>query len=40
MISESEQSIRNQVITYVKTQSSGYKLAFGDTREIYDYTTA
>lgn len=39
MISESEQSIRNQTITYVKTQSTGYKLAFGDTREIYDYTT-
>lgn len=39
MIAESEASIRNQVITYVKTQSTGYKLAFGDTREVYDYAT-
>lgn len=39
-IAESEQSIRNQMITYVKTTSSGYKLNFGDTRQIYDYTNA
>ena len=39
MIAEAEQSILNQSITYIKTQNTGYKLAFGDTREIYDVIT-
>lgn len=33
-IAESEQSIQNQVVTYVRTESTGYKLAFADTRSI------
>jgi hypothetical protein len=37
-ISENERSILNQSITYVKTENSGYKLAFGDTREILDFS--
>lgn len=37
-IQESEQAIRSQVITYVKSEVTGYKLIFGDTRSI--YTTA
>jgi hypothetical protein len=36
-IAESETSIKNQTVTYVKTQNVGYKLAFGDTRQLYDY---
>lgn len=36
-INESERAITNQSITYVKTQNTGYKLAFPDTREIYNY---
>lgn len=35
-ISESEKAIRNQKITYVKTETTGYRLVFGDTRSIYD----
>lgn len=35
-ISENERSIINQSITYVRTENTGYKLAFGDTREILD----
>jgi hypothetical protein len=37
-IAESEQAIVNQSITYVRTQNAGYKLVFGDTRQVYDYT--
>lgn len=33
-IEENERSIRNQAITYVKTEVTGYKLAFGDTRTV------
>lgn len=33
-IEENERSIRNQSITYVKTEVTGYKLAFGDTRTV------
>jgi hypothetical protein len=36
-ISESERSILNQTMTFVNTENTGYKLAYGDTREIYDY---
>lgn len=31
-ISENERSVTNQSITYVRTENSGYKLAYGDTR--------
>lgn len=34
IISESENSIRNQSIVYVRTETSGFRLAFGDTRRI------
>jgi hypothetical protein len=37
LISESETAIRNQTITYVKSEVTGYKLAFGDAREVYNY---
>jgi hypothetical protein len=37
-ISENERSILNQSITYVRTENTGYKLAFGDTRQILDTT--
>lgn len=35
-ISESERAITSQKITYVKTETTGYRLVFGDTRSIYD----
>jgi hypothetical protein len=35
-ISENEKTITNQSITYVRTEVSGYKLAFGDTRFVLD----
>lgn len=37
-ISESEKAIRNQKTTYVKSEVTGYRLVFGDTRSIYDIT--
>lgn len=33
-IRESEQAVKNQSITYVRTQNAGYKLIFGDTRTV------
>lgn len=33
-IQENEQSIQNQSVTYVRTETTGYKLAFGDTRTL------
>ncbi len=36
-IEESERAITNQSITYVKTENSGYKLSFPDTRQIYNW---
>jgi hypothetical protein len=36
-IEESERAIINQSITYVKTINAGYKLAFGDTRSIFNF---
>lgn len=36
-IDESERAIQNQSITYVKTENTGYKLSFGDTRSIYNF---
>lgn len=36
-ISESERSITNQAISYFKTENTGYKLPFGDTRQTFNY---
>lgn len=36
-IDESERAIQNQSITYVKTVNSGYKLAFPDTRSVFNF---
>lgn len=36
LISESEQSIQTQEVTYVKTENSGYRLIFDDTRSVLD----
>ena len=33
-IAENERSILNQAITFVRTETTGFKLAFGDTRRI------
>lgn len=38
LINESERAIQNQSITYVKTENSGYRLVFGDTRSIFDFS--
>jgi hypothetical protein len=35
-IEESERSIRNQKVTFVSTENSGFKLTFGDTRSVFD----
>lgn len=35
-ISENERSIQNQSVTYVRTENTGYKLAYGDTRSLID----
>lgn len=40
VISESEQAVQNQAITYVRTENTGYRLVFSDTRQIFDYGTA
>lgn len=37
LIQESERSVLNQTITYVRTSNSGFRLPFGDTRSIYNY---
>lgn len=36
LINESERSINTQEVTYVRTENSGYRLVFGDTRSIFD----
>ncbi|RUU74946.1 hypothetical protein [Mesorhizobium sp. M7A.F.Ca.MR.362.00.0.0] len=36
-IEETERAITNQSITFTKSENTGYKLAFSDTRSIYDY---
>ncbi len=33
-VSESETAIKNQSITYVKTETTGYRLVYGDTRTV------
>jgi hypothetical protein len=35
-ISENEKSIQNQSVTYVRTENTGYKLAWADARELLD----
>lgn len=34
LINESEQAIKTQEVVYVRTENSGHKLVFGDTRQI------
>lgn len=36
-IQETERAIRNQTMTMVKTENTGYKLVYGDTRSIYAF---
>ena len=36
-IQETERAIRNQTMTMVKTENTGYKLVYGDTRSIYNF---
>lgn len=36
-IEESERSIQNQTVTLVKTETTGYKINFGDTRSIFSF---
>lgn len=36
-IQETERAIRNQTVTVVKTENTGYRLVFGDTRSIFNY---
>ena len=33
-IAENEKSIENQAVTYVRTENTGYKLIYGDTRSV------
>lgn len=37
LIDESERSVSNQTITYYKTENSGFRLVFGDTRSIFNF---
>jgi hypothetical protein len=37
-IEESERSITNQSVTVTKTTNAGYKMNFGDTRSIFDFS--
>lgn len=37
LINESERSVINQTITYYKTENTGYRLVFGDTRSVFDF---
>lgn len=36
-IAESETAIRNQTMTYVRSEVSGFRLAFGDTRRVLNF---
>lgn len=36
-IDESDRAVQNQSISYYKTENTGYRLAFGDTRSIYNF---
>jgi hypothetical protein len=37
-IEESEKAIQNQTITYLKSEVTGYRLVYGDTRTLLDFT--
>jgi hypothetical protein len=37
-IAESERSVLNQTVNYIRTENSGYRLVFGDTRSVFDYS--
>lgn len=37
-IAESERAIRNQTVTYVRSEVTGYRLVFGSTRRTFDFT--
>lgn len=37
LINESERAASNQSITYYRTENTGYRLVFGDTRSIYNF---
>jgi hypothetical protein len=37
LIAESERSVLNQSITYVKTETSGFRIVFPDTRSIFNF---
>ncbi|MER8983963.1 hypothetical protein [Mesorhizobium sp. M0843] len=39
-IEETERAITNQSITFTKSENTGYKLAFSDTRSIFDYDSS
>lgn len=39
-IEESQQAIENQKVKYVKTKNNGYRLIYGDTRDILDLSNA
>ncbi len=39
-IEESERAIANQMVTVVRTNNSGFRLVFGDTRSMYTYKAA
>ena len=38
LITESEKSIETQEVTYVRTETSGFRLLFADTRSVLDLT--
>lgn len=40
LIEESQKAILVQKIQYVKTENSGFRLVFGDTRSIFDFSAA
>lgn len=40
LINESERSITNQTITYVRSEVTGYRLVFDGTRSIYDFAAS
>jgi hypothetical protein len=37
LISEADRTPLNQTITYIKSEVSGYRLAYSDTRQVYNY---
>lgn len=36
-IQESERAIKNQTVTIVRTENTGYRLVYGDTRSVFDF---